>query len=459
MKSLRPYLPALGIFCLALLVRIVYNLTVARNYVAGYDSQAYEKIAVHLLQEHCFCLDPHSVTAGRAPVWPGVIAIIYALSGPRNFFVRLFLCFIGSGTCALVYLWAKDIFSRRIAFVAGIIAALYPGLFIYDGWLYSESLYTFLLLAFSYTLYLVQRTSKRRWMIASGVLLGLLSLTRPNGLIILVLVFLWALIAARAKIISWRTAWESMALIALLALAIVSPWTARNYVVSHHQFIPVATGDGIVLLGAYNDLVLSEKTPFKGLWTRPSLTSPQLVRAYGGCAATCEVQRDTAYKHQAAQWVQSHINDMPYLLSLHMLKMWTPATPEADLPMNQFPERTSSRIVAGMVEYLSIPVFILAASGLLLTWRKWRHLMFIYLILLLSIGQCLYFYGSSRFRAPIEPMLVLLGAGAMWWITQKFADQRRPNNQSERIPKEPGHATAAQHPINEEHVLASDMLD
>ena len=150
---------------------------------------------------------------------------------------------------------------------------------------------------------------------------------------------------------------------------------------------------------------------------------------------------------------------MPYLLSLHMLKMWTPATPEADLPMNQFPDRISSRIVAGMVEYLSIPVFILAASGLLLTWRKWRHLMFIYLILLLSIGQCLYFYGSSRFRAPIEPILVLLGAGAMWWITQKFTDRRRPNNQSESISKEPGHVSTAQHPINEEHVLASDTLD
>src|SRR5207237_9689999 len=127
---------------------------------------------------------------------------IYALSGRRNFFVRFFLCFIGSGTCALVYLWAKDIFSRRIAFVAGIIAALYSGLFIYDGWLYSESLYTFLLLAFSYTLYLVQRTSKRLWMIVSGVLLGLLSLTRRNGLIIFVLVCIWALIAARATIIS-----------------------------------------------------------------------------------------------------------------------------------------------------------------------------------------------------------------------------------------------------------------
>src|SRR5437763_1475495 len=119
-------------------------------------------------------------------------------------------------------------------------AALFTcaGGFIYDGWLYSESLYTFLLLAFSYALYLVQRTSKRRWMIASGALLGLLSLTRPNGLIILGLVFLWASIAARAKLISWRTAFESVILIALLALAIVAPWTARNYVASNHQFIP-----------------------------------------------------------------------------------------------------------------------------------------------------------------------------------------------------------------------------
>src|SRR5947209_10744864 len=200
MKRLRPYLPAMGIFCLALLVRIVYNLTVARNYVSGYDSQAYEKIAVHLLQEHCFCLDPHSVTSGRAPVWPGVIAIIYALSGPRNFFVRLFLCFIGSGTCALVYLWAKDIFCRRIAFVAGIIAALYPGLFIYDGWMYTESLYTFCLTLFCYSLYRLQRTAHVGWMAVSGAALACVSLTRPNGPLFLLLVAAWAVIIAIAKI-------------------------------------------------------------------------------------------------------------------------------------------------------------------------------------------------------------------------------------------------------------------
>src|SRR6266516_556803 len=417
MKGWRQYLPAVGIFLLALLVRVVYNLTVGQNYMPGYDSQVYEKIALHILHERCFCLNPNMPTTGRAPVWPAVIAGIYALTGPDNFFVRLFLCLIGAGTCVFVYLLVRDIFGEYMAILAGVAAAIYPGLFIYDGWLYSESLYTFLLMAFAYMLYQVQRTSRVVWMIGSGVLLGLLSLTRPNGIIILGLVLLWAGMMARAKVISWRTALKSVVLIGVIALAMVAPWTIRNYVVSRHQFIPVATGEGIVLLGAYNEHILDSNSPFRGIWMRPSLISPDLARKFGGCAATCEVQRDTAYKQRATHWIQGHFSEMPYLLGLHMVKMWTPATPEADLPMNQFPERTAAKMVAGMVEFLSMPVFLLAAFGLIVTWRKWRVLLFVHLVLLLTIGQCLYFYGSSRFRAPIEPMLIVLAVGAVWWIS------------------------------------------
>jgi len=39
----------------------------------------------------------------------------------------------------------------------------------------------------------------------------------------------------------------------------------------------------------------------------------------------------------------------------------------------------------------------------------------------MTIAQCIIFYGSARFRAPIEPMLILLAAGAIWW----FLNRRR----------------------------------
>src|SRR5260370_29481543 len=75
---------------------------------------------------------------------------------------------------------------------------------------------------------------------------------------------------------------------------------------------------------------------------------------------------------------------------------------------------------------MSIPVFILAAFGLVVTWRrKWRQLMFIYLVIGLTIGECLIFYGSSRFRAPIEPMLVILLSGGIWWVIFKVTNARK----------------------------------
>ena len=424
MKRWQPYLPILGIFFLALAVRVLYNLTVGKNYVAGYDAQAYEKIAFNIVREHCFCLNPHMPTVGRAPLWPAIIAAFDILLGPSNLYVRLFLCLVGSGTCVLVYLFAREVFNKQIALLAGILASIYPGLFIYDGWLYSESLYTFLLLAFCYTLLLLQQTGKYRWAIASGIILGLFSLTRPNGLLILGLVFLWGIIFVQKKILCWRVVATSIAIICLIALMIVTPWTIRNYQTTH-RFVPVATGDGFVVLGAYNDMIF-DNTPFRGMWIRPSLTHPEIVRHYLGCQRECEVRQNSDYEHYAWLWVQSHMSEMPYLLSLHFLAMWTPATPEADLPMNQFPSRHSSQIVVGMIQTMSIPVFILAAFGLVVTWRrKWRQLMFIYLVIGLTIGECLIFYGSSRFRAPIEPMLVILLSGGIWWVFFKITNARK----------------------------------
>ncbi len=420
MKRLRRLVPVPGIFGFALLVRVVYNLTVGRGYVPGYDSSAYQSLGFHILEEHCFCINAYQPTVGRAPLWPGIIAIVTYIAGHHNLYSRLFLSFIGSGTCVLVYLFARDIFGRRIALLAGIVAATYTGLFIYDGWLYSESLYTFLLLACAYSVHLIQRTSQARWMVVGGVLLGLLSLTRPNGLIVLALFTCWALIVGWVKIVPWKVVARSVAIVTLLSLAIVAPWTIRNYVETH-TFLPVATGDGIVLEGAYNDLIF-DNVSWRGRWVGPGHLGPQrmLSHRFPHCDVkiACTPAWDAALRNEAWQWMRSHISVMPHLLGLHMKNMWTPSTPEADLPMNQFPERTSSKIVLHMIPAMSYIIFVLAALGLLVTLRiKWRQLLFIYLMILLDIAQCLYFYGSSRFRAPIEPMLVLLAIGFTWWLS------------------------------------------
>jgi 4-amino-4-deoxy-L-arabinose transferase-like glycosyltransferase len=420
MKRLRPYLPAGGIFCLALLVRIVYNVTVARGYIPEYDARTYNTIALYLINEHCFCLAAHAATASRAPFWPWLIAGIYSLTGKDNAHARIFLCFIGASTCTIVYLWARDIFSKRTGIIAGIIAALYPGLFIWDGWLYTESVYTFLLLVFGYCLYRLQYTARLRWAGLSGLALAAASLTRPNGLLYLGMLLVWAILVIRGGLLPWRTAGCGVLIVTLLTVGLVAPWTVRNYSLSH-TFIPVATGSGTVLAGAYNGIVLGNQKfgypgGYPGLWVPPNLIRPPIdYHGHSPCGYTCD-HYDDAY---VRQWVLAHPGQTLELFGLHFVNMWRPYTSEEGLPVREFPRRVSSRIVWGMMNIMPVPIILLAFFGLLVTWRQRRpELLLPVLLAGMGIAQCIVFYGSSRFRAPIEPILVLLVGGAFWRLAQ-----------------------------------------
>src|SRR6266702_8183101 len=328
MKHIKPMLPAIGIFCFALIVRVIYNNTVAYHYYPLHDSAFYQGIAFHLLKEHCFCLESYVPTIDRAPLWPFTIAGISLIFGPSNYFARLFLSLIGSGTCVIVYLFVRDLFGWRLGLIAGVAAAIYPELYIYDGWLYTESLYTFLLFAVCYVLYRIQRnkTEKRGWRswrmwLSCGVLLGLLALTRPNGVIVIGLVIAWAIAMIWFKVLARRATLIGVVTAALIACVLIAPRTVRNYLVSH-TFIPVATGDGNVLLGSYNDKVLT--TPgFQGSWIDPLISRPDVAKPFPlfTCEPSCEVAREAAYKSAAAQWGLSHPRLMAHLLALHLTNL------------------------------------------------------------------------------------------------------------------------------------------
>jgi 4-amino-4-deoxy-L-arabinose transferase-like glycosyltransferase len=107
----------------------------------------------------------------------------------------------------------------------------------------------------------LQRAAWRRWMILSGVLLGLASLARPNGPFLIVLLFAWTLVMLLAKMVSWQTITKCTLIITGIAALLLAPWTLRNYKATH-TFILVATGGGNVLSGVYNDTALKED----GMW-------------------------------------------------------------------------------------------------------------------------------------------------------------------------------------------------
>jgi 4-amino-4-deoxy-L-arabinose transferase-like glycosyltransferase len=423
-------LPILGVFALAVAVRVLYNMTAASQYSPEHDSATYQTIAYSILRDHCYCLLPHLPTVDRAPLWPALIALVYGLLGDHDLKVRLLLCVIGSLTCVLVYCFSRDLFGKRPALFAGLLAAIYPYLYMYDGWLYSESLYTFLLLAFCYTIFRIQRKPHWSLMLLSGILLALLSLTRPNGLVVLALFIAWALFLAWRKLLSWHTTFQSIIIITVVSVLLIAPWTIRNYQATG-AFVPIAVGDGKVLIGSYNDMII-QRPQYLASWVKPWESRPSVYHQFpDNCSGSCEVAREEAYKLDAKHWVQSHLNEMPRLLALHFINLWQIDTQEADLAINRFPTQRSSQIVVLTLRILTPIVFLLAAMGLFITRKRWPELLFFYLIILVTIAQSVYFYGMARFRAPLEPMLLILCAGTIYWLLKKL---HRSEPQTEKLP-------------------------
>jgi len=330
----------------------------------------------------------------------------------------------------LVYLIAKDLFGRRIALVTGVIAAVYAGMFIWDGWLYTESLYIFLQTAFLFFLMRMQRDSRRVWIVLCGVSLALAALARPTATLLLGLLVLWALLALLFKLAPWRRVVVSAALVAALAFALMLPWTLYASRVTHSPLPPSNVYK--TLAGSYNDTVDRPGDILYGLW---SLWSGDDSDFHDHTAAD-----EQALGQRTLTWIEAHPEQTRSLLWIHLVHMWTPwATAYEGHPFAQYPDRPSTIFVRdGLLPAMSYMVFLLAALGLVVTWeRKWRYFLPVYLTIGLTILENVAFYGSPRFRAPIEPLLVVLVGGLLWWASGVYREMRaqraRFQSQSEAI--------------------------
>jgi len=418
----RAVIPAASVFLLAWLVRLILNLTVARDYTPTADAANFVLIAQNLLHSGCFCLHPPAPTIDRAPVWPTTIAVIYGVFGANNLYVRIFLCFIGAGTCVLIYLFAAEIFSPRFGLLAGILASVYPQLYIYDDWLYAESLFVFLTMAFAYSLLRLQHTGKIRWMIWSGICLGLVALERPNGIATIALLIAWVIIIGASKTIPWKRLIKEGIIVSCVAALLIAPWTIRNYAVSR-SFVPVALGQGTVLIGSYNNAI-AQSTPFFGSWVNPNIADPALGQRYHFAdwqGPRAQLARENSFQTAAEQWIKQHVSLMPTLLEAHFIDLWKPLANDSDQPVSRFSTNEASMLVTTMANADIFFVYVLAVLGLLFTFRqRWRELLLFYLLTLYTIAQCLALYGTARFRAPIEPLLIILIVGAAWWVVQQL---------------------------------------
>jgi 4-amino-4-deoxy-L-arabinose transferase-like glycosyltransferase len=138
----------------------------------------------------------------RPPVYPAFLALFQSRVDLHQSGVSLAQLGLGSFT-SLVVLW---FFMRRDRTASGLVAgwliAISPNINLWSLTIMSEVLFAFLLiLAFTFVVIGLDRSSMKMIYFA-GVILGLATLTRPIGLVI---VILWVLITVIASIRGWSS--------------------------------------------------------------------------------------------------------------------------------------------------------------------------------------------------------------------------------------------------------------
>jgi 4-amino-4-deoxy-L-arabinose transferase-like glycosyltransferase len=385
------------IFVLALVVRLAVVIATA-DYVPRHDDRDYDRIAWSMAQGHGYPpvrvgRDTHA-DAYRPPLWPAVLGAVYAVAGHRLAPARVAQAVLGAlGTAALSWV-ALRLLSVRAAWWAGIFGAVYLPLALVSASLLSETLFVALeLTALALALEARERGRGPALAAAAGAAVALAALTRFNGVLLLAAVL--PLVPSRG---------QRAAALAAFAL-VVAPWTVRN-AIELHAFVPVSTESGTTLIGTYNLQSMTDRAA-PGSWQ--PLHHGRVARlAHEDLPPAV---RDADLRDAALRFVERH-PAYPLAVAANNLRRWLDLAGFARARFEAHTADVRGRWVAAMLPF-AWGLAALATVGIVTGAARGTPPAFWLAPALLLASTLLVNAETPRFRAPIDPFLILLAVAAV----------------------------------------------
>jgi Dolichyl-phosphate-mannose-protein mannosyltransferase len=177
-------------------------------------------------------------TAWFPPLHPAIQALIFKIFGIQStasaVVMRLFDVACTLGALLFLFRICRRLWGEEFAFLATWAWALYPRAIWFDVTLISYAVLSVLLLLAALDLALSFESSNTLDWVRQGVLWGMIALANPSLLSLLPIC--WLATALRTGF--GKKELRGFAISALLSVALVLPWSVRNYV-TFHAWIPV----------------------------------------------------------------------------------------------------------------------------------------------------------------------------------------------------------------------------
>ncbi len=183
--------------------------------------------------------------AAHYPVgYPALLAPLYALFGASTNVAMLFNAALGVASAYAMFRLLVRATSERSATLGASVYAIHPALLFYVPAVMTEGVTTSLLVIAAW-LASEARTSERawRWRAASGIVMGIATLVRPQSVVLAPLLGLLSTEAA------WRGRVVAGVAVGAIAITCCLPWTARNCVRMHRCALVSVNGGWNLLIG------------------------------------------------------------------------------------------------------------------------------------------------------------------------------------------------------------------
>lgn len=337
-----------------------------------------------------FSFEPGTPFHFVPPLYAWWLYFLYLIFGPNVFIAKIAQCLLDTSVCLFIYLLGKKIFrDERKALLSSVLYAIYPLAIIM-----CSSLYYQIPLNLALCLVILGYIAPVNWKngLWTGVVVGLSALAKPVTLPFLILLPALRLAESGFKKAVLKPALVWGFVFMLAGLAVLTPWTIRNYIV-FHKFVPVQHGGEEVLVQGskeeYIDLdvnALRQKYP-KGLAPPKQLT-------------------ETAIRNHIDHLRENPVDYMRFLGKKFLLTWYNT-------------EGKQKNFRALLVQ---TPFLFFALIGLLFSARIWLRSPGIYIvacILYICLIQVMLF-PLVRYTVAVMPLVMLLTADGLIMAGQKL---------------------------------------
>jgi hypothetical protein len=391
----------------ALGLRVAYVATTTRHDKGFYDAIYYELQATRIADGLGYTdpLRAINVNTKSLPPAPAAdhppmavfVLVPVAWAFRSSLAMRIEMALLGTLTVVLLGLLARRLAGDTAGLIAAGLAAIYPGLWVNDGLIMSETVCALVVtLALLATYRFLDRPSWPRAALV-GALCGVAALTRAELLLLAPLLAGWILLSRRVD--SSRTRVVTAAVVVAATLVTMAPWFVYNQT-RFKNTVLISTNDGTAMLGSNCDRA------YYGSGTGLTDLTECVPTTNIPPGDQSEVSR--VYLRRAVRYIDHHKSRFPVVVAARIGRDFSVFRPQDMVSFNAGEGRKRWITIAGLAFYY--PMVVLAIAGVVLLKRGRRSWWPLVAPAAVVIGSAFAAYGQTRFRISLEPSLVVLSA-------------------------------------------------